>query len=190
MEHDVGAIRELAVQATNLEKFEEAVDLWLRVIRLQPEMADAFVNLGTAYWNTGRYHLAADSARKAIKLAPDMKEARFNYCLSLLHLGQAGEASPVLNGLADEYPEYLSARFLQAAVQCCIGQPQEGMQMLFNLRQSKLGPGLPVSCHTLARGLWSAGQLEYARAILNATCKTGNANEDVLSLLKMCNDSL
>jgi predicted Zn-dependent protease len=118
-----------------------------------------------------------------------MKEAHFNYCLSLLHLGQADAAFPVLESLLDEFPEYLSARFLLAAVQCCAGRSQKGKQDLEKLKQSKLGAGLAISCHTLAQGLWSAGQIEYAQAILNVALKTDNANKDVLALLKICQDT-
>jgi tetratricopeptide (TPR) repeat protein len=190
MEHSLEAIRELAIQAANLGKYDEAVSLWQKVIGLQPEMADAFVNMGTAYWNLGKYHEAVESAQKAMELAPNMKEAHFNYCLSLLHLGQADAAIPVLESLLDEFPEYLSARFLLAAVQCCAGRSQKGKQDLEKLKQSELGPGLPISCHTLAQGLRSAGQTEYAKIILNAARKTDNANEDVLALLKICQDTL
>jgi tetratricopeptide (TPR) repeat protein len=189
MEHSLEAIRELAIQAANLEKYDEAVSLWQKVIGLHPERTDAYLNMGTAYCNLGKYHEAVESAQKAMELAPNMKEAPFNYCFSLLHLGQAAAAIPVLESLLDEFPEYLSARFLRAAVQCCAGQLQKGKQDLENLKQSKLGPGLSISCHTLAQGLQSAGQIEYAKVILNAACQTDNANEDVLALLKICQDT-
>ena len=73
------------VQAANLEEYEDAVCLWQKVIGLQPEMADAYVNLGTAYWNLAKYHEAVESAQKARELTPDMKEAHFNYSLSLAY---------------------------------------------------------------------------------------------------------
>ena len=88
-----------------------------------------------------------------------------------------------------DFPEYLSARFLLAAVQCCAGQSQKGAQGLENLKQSKLGPGLSISCYTLAQGLLSAGQVDYAQAILEAALETDNVNDDVLALLKICKDT-
>jgi len=190
MEHSVAAIRELAIQAANLEKYEEAVSLWQKVIGLRPDMADAFVNLGTAYWNLGKYHEAVESAKKAMKLAPNMKEAHFNLALSLLHHGQAGAAISVLENLLDKFPAYLSARFLMAAVHCCTGQPQKGAQAFNTLKPSKLGPGLAISCHTLAQGLLSAGQVKYAQAILNAARCIDPADEDVPALLKVCRDTV
>jgi len=189
MEHSVEAVRELAIQAANLGKYEEAVSLWQKVIGLQPEKADAYVNMGTAYWNLAKYHEAVESAQRAMELAPNSKEAPFNYCLSLLHLGQAEAAIPILESLVTDFPEYLSARFLLAAARCCVGQFQKGAEELENLKQSKLGSGLSISCHTLAKGLRSAGQIEYAQAILDVARKTDNANENVLALLKICENT-
>ena len=186
VEHSAAAIRELAIQAGNLEKYEEAVSLWQRVIGLQPETADAYVNMGTAYWNLGRYNKAVDSARKAINLAPNMKEAHFNYSLGLLHLGKAGAAIPVLESLLAKYPEYFSARFLLAAAQCCAGQTLKGAQGLKRLKQSKLGPGLNISCQTLAEGFRSAGQIDYAQAILDTAAKTAIDSGDVPVLSEGC----
>ena len=189
MAHSVEAIRELAIQAVNLAEYADAVSLWQKVIALQPEMADAFLNLGTAYFNLGKYQEATEAARSAMKLAPGMKEAPFNYCLSLLHLGCARAAVPVLGSLVAHFPEYPSARFLLAATRCCAGQSQKGQEGLKSLKQSPLGPGLAISCHTLAQGLQAAGQVEYARAILDAAIQTDNANEEILALLKTSKDT-
>ena len=186
MDQSIVALRELAIQAVNLEEYKDAVSLWQKIIALEPEMADAHLNLGTAYWNLGKYWEAVDSTQTAMQLAPDMKEAPFNYCLSLLHIGHAKSAIPVLESLVANFPEYPSARFLLAAALCCAGQSPEGMEGLEGLKQSELGPGLAISCHTLAQGLRSAGQSEYALAIIDAAIQTDNANEDVLALLENC----
>lgn len=189
MDHSIIALRELAIQAATLEEYGDAVSLWQKVIGKQPERADAYVNMGTAYWNLGKYQEAVEAAQKAMELASDMKEAPFNYCLSLLHLGGAKAAVPVLESLVADYPEYLAARFLLASALCCAGQSPKGMEGLERLKKSQLGSGLSISCHTLAQGLRSAGQMEYAQAILDAAIKTDNANEDVLALLNNCQDT-
>jgi hypothetical protein len=89
----------------------------------------------------------------------------------------------------DEFPGYLSARFLLAAVRCCCGQFPEGARELKKLKVSQIGAGLAISCHTLAQGLQAAGQVDYARALLEAACKTENDNDDVHALLAMCKDT-
>jgi tetratricopeptide (TPR) repeat protein len=189
MDHSTIALRELAIQAAMLEEYVDAVSLWQKVIGLQPERADAYINLGTAYWNLGKYQEAVEAAQKGMGLAPDMKEAPFNYCLSLLHLGGAKAAVPILKRLVADFPEFLAARFLLAAALCCTGQSSKGMEGLESLKQSQLGSGLSISCHTLAQGLRSAGQIEYAQALLDAALKTNIANEEMLTLLKICKDT-
>jgi Flp pilus assembly protein TadD len=189
MAHSIEAVRELAIQAVNLEEYGDAVSLWQKVVGLQPDMADAYLNLGTAYWNLGKYQEALEEAQKAMDLAPDMKEAPFNYCLNLLHLGCAQAAIPVLENLVTDFPEYTSARFLLAAALCCDGLSSKGMQALENLKRTQLGPGLAISCYTLAKGLRAAGQGEFAESVLDAAIQTDNANEDVLALLADCQDT-
>ena len=189
MDHSIIALRELAIQAATLKEYGDAVSLWQKVIGKQPGSAEAYVNMGSAYWNLGKYQEAVEAAQKAMELAADMKEAPFNYCLSLLHLGGAKAAVPVLESLVADYPEYLAARFLLAAALCCAGQFPKGMKGLERLKQSQLGSGLSISCHTLAQGLRSAGQIEYAQAILDAAIKTNNANEDLLALLNDFQDT-
>ncbi|MCD6298234.1 MAG: glycosyltransferase, partial [Deltaproteobacteria bacterium] len=46
---DVVAIRELAVQAGDLGKHDEAIELWQRLVAIKPDMPVAYVNMGTAY---------------------------------------------------------------------------------------------------------------------------------------------
>ncbi len=182
MANSVDAMRELAIQAANLEEYEDAVSLWQQVIALQPEMADAYVNMGTANFNLGQYHEAVAAAEKALRLAPHLKEAHFNYSLTLMHLGRVQIAVPVLESLVADFPEYRSARFLLAAALCCNGQAVQGAGKFQELMQTPLGPGLATSCHTLAEGLRSAGQSEYSQAILDAAHKFAGANEDLHGL--------
>jgi tetratricopeptide (TPR) repeat protein len=189
LDHNILALRELAIQAVNLEEYEDAVSLWQKVVTLQPEKADAYLNLGTVYWHLARYQEAVEAAQKAMELAPDLKEAPFNYCLSLLYLGHAQEAVPVLENLVMDFPAYAPGRFMLAASLCCAGQSLQGEQKLEILKHSQLGPGLAISCHTLAQGLQAAGQVEYARAVLNAAIQTDNASEEIFELLKTCKDT-
>jgi tetratricopeptide (TPR) repeat protein len=189
LDNNILALRELAIQAVNLEEYEDAVSLWQKVVKLQPEKADAYLNLGTVYWNLARYQEAVGAAQKAMALAPDLKEAPFNYCLSLLHLGRAQEAVPVLENLVLYFPAYASARFMLAASLCCAGRSLQGEQKLEILKHSQLGPGLAISCHTLAQGLQAAGQVEYAMAVLDAAIQTDNGSEEILALLKDCQDT-
>lgn len=186
MGDDLVAVRELAVQAGLMGKYDEAIELWERVLTLQPDLPEAFVNLGTAFWHTGRYQEALRAARKGVELAPKMKEAHYNYAISELHLGNASKAISILERLKMRLPEYLPARFMLAEAYFCDGRKQEGMEGLKQMRQTTMGPGLPAACLELAKGLLAAQQKEYALAVLNGAIATNNVTKDTLALVSQC----
>ena len=113
------ALREMSVQASALEKYEEAVDLWQRYLRLEPDAAEAHINIGTACWQIADYGSAARHARRAISLAPDLKEAHFNLALARLYLGDGEAAIGILENLLKNHPRYLAARFMLAVAYAC-----------------------------------------------------------------------
>ena len=180
------AIRELAIQAGLLKKWEEAIELWQRLLAIRPETPEAFVNMGTAHWQLGEYDNALFAARKAMALAPHMNESFYNYSICQLHLGNAKEAISTLEALLERAPEYLPAQFMFAAAYCCAGEKEKGIQRLEKLRKANTGSYIAISCHELANGFVSAKNIEYAVLLLNAAIETGNINKDVLRLFSKC----
>lgn len=172
MAEDPAALKELAVQALNLGRWREGVDLWERLDRLRPACADVLVNLGTAYLNSGRYEDAVRAASRAVRLAPDMKEAHYNQAFAHLHAGAPQRARSILVQVCRRYPDYLGARFLLAAA-TAVTTPADGAAALQALAQSPLGDGLAVSCRTLADGLRQAGQDGAAAALMDAAAAAG-----------------
>ncbi|MBW2169112.1 MAG: glycosyltransferase [Deltaproteobacteria bacterium] len=186
MGHDAVAVRELAIQAGLLKKWEEAIELWQRLIGIQPKTPEAFVNMGTAYWHLGKYDQALSAAKRAIELAPHMNESSYNYAICELHLGNAGQAISVLEDLLDRSPGYLPAQFMLTAAYCCDGKREKGLEGFEKLGKTNMGPGLAISCHELAKGLISAQRIEYAILLLDAAMESKNINKDVLALFSEC----
>lgn len=168
MAGDPMALRELAIQAMNLERFDDAAILWQRLADDEPDRVDTLVNLGTAHWHCGRYTQARDCARQAVALAPQLKEARYNLANSLLHLGATEQAAEILTGTVDRHPDYMAGRFLLAAVLCCCGRTEPGRAALSLLHHTDLGPGLGIACDTLVQSLTAAGQSALARRLSEA----------------------
>ena len=109
---DVGALRELAVQAGQLELWRESLDLWHKLLMVKPDFVEAFVNMSGAYWQLSRYAEAMEAARRALKLNCRYKEAEYNYAVSLLLLGRAKEAADALCKLCTRERDYLAAEFM------------------------------------------------------------------------------
>ena len=91
---DLNALRELAIQATILEKNQEALELWQRLLALNPIpnlAAIAYVNMGTIYSRLEKFENALDAGRKAVECDPELKEARYNHAMAELHCGNAAQ---------------------------------------------------------------------------------------------------
>ncbi|MDY6790233.1 MAG: glycosyltransferase [Thermodesulfobacteriota bacterium] len=186
MGDDAVAIRELAIQAEIIKKHDEAIELWERFIAIEPNVARAYINMGISYCSLGKYEDVLETAKKAMKLDPEMKEAHYNYALAKLHLGGASEAVSILKKLLERNGQYPPAKFLLAAAYCCNGKRDNGINELKELQKSSIGPGLPIRCHELAKGLVSSQRPEYALVILEAAIDSKNSNKDVLELYSKC----
>jgi GT2 family glycosyltransferase/Tfp pilus assembly protein PilF len=182
------AIRELAIQAEIIGKHDEAIELWERFIAIEPNEPNAYINMGISYCSLGNYEGVVETAKKAMRLEPDLKEAHYNYALGKLHLGRVEEAVSTLEKLLERLDKYPPAQFLSAAAYCCGGKKQKGLIELKALKKSSIGPGLPIRCHELAKGLVSSDRYDYALLLLEAAIDSKNSNKDVLELYSKCLD--
>jgi len=103
---DVRSLRELAVQAGELERYAEAADLWNQVITLQPDMAEAYTNLSSLYLKLKKYDQAYAASKQAVTLDPDSKEALLNFSTAGLSRGKTFESIRTLESLLAKNPEY------------------------------------------------------------------------------------
>ncbi|UPU36483.1 glycosyltransferase [Geomonas paludis] len=108
------ALAELARQATELALFAEAEQLWQRLLRVKPDHAEAYFNLGYLYLSSGDYRQARDHAARGVQLAPDLKEAAFNLAKSELYLGETAAALARCRAMLHQWPGYPAARSLFA----------------------------------------------------------------------------
>ncbi|MCK5492608.1 MAG: tetratricopeptide repeat protein, partial [Candidatus Omnitrophica bacterium] len=179
------ALCELAIQAETLGKHEESIELWERLIKIQPETVLAFVNMGTAYAKLGKYERAVSAASKALEIDPEMVEAHYNYAFAIVHLGQAKEAILVLEKLLSRFSEYPPAQFLLAVAYCLEAREAKWRKGFEKLRLT-MGPGLAVACREFANGLVSAKRPDYAVTLLEAAIESKNNNKEIDELYSKC----
>jgi len=180
---NLAAIRELAIQAGHLEKYEEAIELWQRFIKQKPDDPEAYLNMGTANWNLGNFDQAVMAAKKAIALAPGIKEAHFNYAISELLLGNAHKAIAVLEKILKQHPRYLAAEFMLAAAYCCAGRQNKALAGFGKIRLTAVGSVLAVSFYDLAKRFSDTKQTPYAIALLEMAVKGKIADDALIDLL-------
>ncbi len=166
---DFAAVRELAVQAGQLEYWPEAIMLWEKVLGLCPGYAEAYVNMSGACWQMGRYRDAIHYGRQALALIPDLKEAHYNVAVSKMLEGQADQSAAILKKLTADYPDYLAARFMMGAALSFVGNIQESLTIFKALQNTAAGPALCLAIKDLIQRLQRNNQEKYAALLLQAT---------------------
>lgn len=170
MKEDIVPLRELAVQAGVLARHQEAIDLWLRFLEIAPDNAEAHLNLGNAFFLTGKIKQALAEAKISSRLDPKLKEATFNCSLYEIHLGRPASAMKKLQSLIRQIPDYHAARFLFAAATCCRNGIKKGRRAFLKIEDGILSKEvLEIAGKELAKTLEQAGRIKDANNIRKAT---------------------
>jgi tetratricopeptide (TPR) repeat protein len=186
---DINALRELAIQATILEKNQEAFELWQRLLALNPNSklaAIAYVNMGTIYNRMERFEDALDAGQKAVACDPDLKEARYNLAMAELHCGNALNTIRILEDLLSAFPDYPPAQFILSAAYCCAGSKEKGLDGIRKLKSTPMGAHLHIPCVELGQSLLAAKKVQYAVWVLGATIECDMVNKEILDLFNEC----
>jgi glycosyltransferase involved in cell wall biosynthesis len=184
MGRNVNALRELAVQAASLEKYDEAVELWKKIISLQPDNPSAHLNLGHSYLQLGKYDEALLASKRAMELDPKMKEAIYNHSICGLCVGQVQTVIDALERLLKRVPGYPSAIGLLGVAYIIDGRTKMGLEYIGKLWKNKNDAAEYFSNH--AARLLKAGKKEYAMSLLEAAISSKNSNETILTLHEEC----
>ena len=70
----------------------DTIDALKQAIRIDPDYAKAYYNLGTAYNKSGKYEESIEAYKQAIRINPDDKDAHYNLGLGYLILNDRGSA--------------------------------------------------------------------------------------------------
>ena len=167
------ALHELALQAGNLGKIDEAIELWRQAIALQPDQAESYVHLSTAFFRKAEYEQSKRTALTALELAPGMKEAIYNRALCEVCSGEFAAAGHRLAKLLQSHPQYLPARFLLAVICCCTLDSDAGPQALAELLPTAMGSNLAATLQDLVQRLTKMGWKSEVSRILEAAIKAG-----------------
>jgi len=185
---DYTAFRELAVQAGELGKFEEAVDLWQQALTLIPVTPDvnaaptveALFNLAYNFIHTGKYPEALESSRRAFELSPETRDALLNYALSEMLTGNVLRTKMLLEKSAageDEAPS-LTALF---GASCLIsGNTDKGLDIFRKLAKKHIK--IILYLNSFLEQLMESGQIDYFNRLIAAIVSGKIAQSEALSL--------
>lgn len=125
--NDLRSLEQLATQAQGLEKWQDAINFWMEVLKIEPENSTAFLNLGHSYASLGNWPEAKKWSHKAWKANPEAKETSMNVAICE-HMtgGDEDLAVKICDDLIAKHPLYPLPRGLLGAIQTLRANREEG----------------------------------------------------------------
>jgi GT2 family glycosyltransferase/Flp pilus assembly protein TadD len=179
---ELKAIYELAVQAGELERHEEAAELWKRALAVNPEMDVAWFNLGYNLLMLSRFEESRQASRKALQLKPGYREVITNLAMCELCIGTADSALALLEASLAEHPDDPNTLLMTGVSQVCAGRGHDALEYFAALRRQRIDfTGFVNEC---ADKLVTAGRINSARTLLNLMLEEGYRNQRSEQLLR------
>ncbi len=193
-------IYELAKQAHLLHKYEETVELWLKLLSLieadhqspgYQEIAkisygdplpEIYIQLASAYLLLERYQDALTAALKTIDAKVKRKEYVVIYAHCEVMVGSLEKASQVLEELAQTTADYPPAMLLMAVIFCLESKNEKARELLQILRQK--GVHTTSNLNKFAKQFHRNKKKDEALLILNAVVENKLNNEETMKLLE------
>jgi tetratricopeptide (TPR) repeat protein len=103
------------------------VDTYTKAIKLNPDSAEAYNNLGKTYHGLCKYHEAMDNYTRAIKINPEYVEAYANRAFAYVNLETESKAIDDCNKAIKLDPNYVEAYAIRGFAYFNSGQNQKAM---------------------------------------------------------------
>lgn len=181
---DCNALKELAIQASEIGEYGEAVGVWQKVIERQPNDALAYMNLGFAFLMMKQYASAAEFSKKAMAVDPELREAALNYAAAEMFAGDIRTAISTLEHLLEKHADYPPAMGRLAAAYIVSGRKAEGLRYLEKLNSR--GFDCAGAWEEQVRAFISESKHEAAALLLAAAIEKGLGNGRMSQLMAEC----
>lgn len=109
-------------------RYQEAIESFEQAIRLNPDFAVAYNDLGAAYLNLGRHQEAIEAYNQAISIKPDYIEPHYNLGVAYAGLGHWQEAIEAFKQAIRIKPDYVDAHNNLGIAYSNLGRWQEAIE--------------------------------------------------------------
>ena len=99
-----------AQQAQQQDRLDDAADEYLAVLKLAPELPEAYVNLGLVYYAQSKFGDSARALATAGKLRPGMRGVSLWLGIDEVHLNHPAQAVPLLREAVRQNPQEKQAQ--------------------------------------------------------------------------------
>lgn len=169
--NDKASLTELAVQAGEMGNFEEAIQLWDRLLEIVPNTVEALFNKGYALIGLQKYQEALAVSEKVLDLAPAHKEAAFNYGTCMLYAGNPAGSLQILEPILRQHPEYPPLLAVLTLLYLLSGQRDKAASLCSKL--TALNYAITDYAKARAGVLIRLGKEDLARMLLNECALIG-----------------
>ncbi|MBP7529951.1 MAG: glycosyltransferase, partial [Syntrophorhabdaceae bacterium] len=176
------ALRELAVQARAIGKYDESIELWNRYLTVKPDHYLPYFNMSGCYFEKEDFDKAFQAAKKSFELNSGSKEAAQCYAVTSLFCGNGSEAVKSLENLLQTLPLYPTGKMTLAAAHCVTGMEEKGIQELTELKE--MAYDCSEVLYNLSKKFIAAGKTGCAIVLLESMEKSGHVHPDSARLLQ------
>jgi tetratricopeptide (TPR) repeat protein len=145
--------------------FEEAIQIFKRLLRFDPKLVEAWYQLGISYASAGQYPQAVDAYRLTLERNPNCGQCHCALSLALRETRHAPESLSEARNCLRLIPDYAGAWNLIGNVQLDLGEPREALrayQKAVELKPAYVNAryNLALTLETLGRHKDAEGQLQ------------------------------
>ena len=181
---DFRSVWELAVQAAELGKTEESIELWHKVLEFKQREAAAYFNLANHYLHLGKYEDSYACSRKAYALDPLDQSSVLSYAMSEFLAGDINKTISALEGFLKGTDSQTSHVGLLAVSYLLAGEKDRGLKYLRGLVRKKYD--CVYYLKDLSQTLIAAGNLARAKSVLTTAVEIKFYDQETSALLAQC----
>ncbi len=172
------------VAAAKKKDFAKAERMFREATNRNPDLIDAWADLGAAQYKLGRFAESEATLRRCLRMDQRHKKALFTYGLVLAAKNEHGKSLAIFQKIAAREPKNLKAKSNMGAAYLALGRTRDAKKILHEVVEQDL---LNVDAHVnLADIYLSEGKTDLALTILNNIKKEEPDNAHLHQTLGRC----
>lgn len=155
----------LALGYFNFGSYEEAINICLHIVKVNPDFDQALLLLGRSYAGASRNEEAAAAVRKALAINPECEQCYLYLALVYLNMGKKADATIALRKVISMNPANASAHFQLGKA---LAEQQENAEAVAELQKAiDLDPKEDLAYYQLGHLLLAMGDRARAESYLS-----------------------